>query len=142
MMVIFLMNFYTDGRAERYEYVKLGTFLMNTPQKRKVNLISTTAYDRMSLFDKDADVFWQGLTYPITLGAMLEQVCEFVGVARVTTTFINKQSDVCQRTDAGRRAYRPGYFGLDCANGLHVCPNDATVNWNWRGLAKKPFPFR
>ena len=58
-------EYYTSGNAETYEYVKLGTFLLNTPAKRKINMIAVSALDKMSLFDREADVFWNGLTYPI-----------------------------------------------------------------------------
>lgn len=82
-------EFYTDGRAERYEYVKLGTFLLNTPAKRKVNMIAVSALDRMSLFDVVADDFWNDLAYPITIGEIFTQLCAFVGVPKATVTFIN-----------------------------------------------------
>jgi hypothetical protein len=84
-----LYEYFTDGTTEKYEYVKLGTFLLNTPTKRKVNLISVSALDRMSLFDIEADDFWNGLTFPITIGEIFTQLCAFIGVPKATMTFIN-----------------------------------------------------
>lgn len=84
-----LYEFAVSGVAERYEYVKLGTFLLNTPTKRKVNLISVSALDRMARFDVAADAFWNGLTYPVTIGQIFTQLCTFVGVPKATTSFIN-----------------------------------------------------
>lgn len=82
-------EYYTSGNAETYEYVKLGTFLLNTPAKRKINMIAVSALDKMSLFDREADAFWNGLTYPITVGEIFAQLCTFVGVQKATTSFIN-----------------------------------------------------
>lgn len=82
-------EYYTNGNAETYEYVKLGTFLLNTPAKRKINMIAVSALDKMSLFDREADVFWNGMTYPITVGEIFAQLCAFVGVQKATTSFIN-----------------------------------------------------
>lgn len=82
-------EYYTNGNAETYEYVKLGTFLLNTPAKRRINMIAVSALDKMSLFDREADAFWNGLTYPITVGEIFAQLCTFVGVQKATTSFIN-----------------------------------------------------
>lgn len=82
-------EYYTNGKAEKYEYVKLGTFLLNTPKKRKVNLIAVSALDRMTRFDVAADDFWNGLTYPVTIGQIFTQLCTFVGVPAATAFFIN-----------------------------------------------------
>ena len=82
-------EYYTSGNANRFEYVKLGTFLLNTPAKRKVNMIAVSALDRMSLFDVVADDFWNDLAYPITIGEIFTQLCAFVGVPKATITFIN-----------------------------------------------------
>ena len=82
-------EYFTDGTTDKYEYVKLGTFLLDKPTKRKVNLVSVSALDRMSKFDREADAFWNGLTYPITIGEIFTQLCVFVGVPKATTSFIN-----------------------------------------------------
>ena len=82
-------EYYTNGKSEKYEYVKLGTFLLNTPAKRRINMIAVSALDKMSLFDREADAFWNGLTYPITVGEIFTQLCTFVGVQKATTSFIN-----------------------------------------------------
>lgn len=84
-----LYEFYSNGTIEKYEYVPLGVFNIDTPAKRKVKMIATTAYDRMIKFDREADTFLAGLTYPITLGGIYTALCAFVGVTSATTTFIN-----------------------------------------------------
>ena len=91
-----VLRVYTNqGLVDIFEYAKLGTFIINTPKKRNTNLISiSTAYDKMSLFDMSASDFLSGLTYPITLGAMFEAICDLVGVDYVTSTFTNSTHEV------------------------------------------------
>jgi hypothetical protein len=78
------------GAIEIYEFAPLGTFKIDTPKKRNINLISAAnAYDGMRKFDVDASDFFDGLTYPITLGDMFEELCTVVGVTWKTSTFTN-----------------------------------------------------
>lgn len=91
-----LNEFYQDGTVETYEYVPMGVFNINTPEKRKVDLIEIVAYDKMTLFDVEADDFLPGLTYPITLGEIYAQLCQFVGVTNATQTFINSTKSFTQ----------------------------------------------
>ena len=91
-----LYEYSVNGSVERYEYVKLGKFLINTPQKRKVNLLAATAYDRMVMFDVDASAFFAELIYPITLGGIFAALCAFVGVPAATSTFINSTRSFSQ----------------------------------------------
>jgi hypothetical protein len=87
--------FSESGLVEKYEFAKLGVFKIDTPKKRNTNLIAvTTAYDRMRLFDVQANDFLGGLTYPITLGAMFEALCSEVGVDYATSTFTNSTHSV------------------------------------------------
>lgn len=81
---------YEFGKAiEKYEYVPLGIFLPDKPKKRRVTRIEFNANDRMVLFDADATEFLAGIAYPTTTGEVLAALCEYVGVALVTPTFIN-----------------------------------------------------
>ena len=91
-----LNEFYQDGSVETYEYVPMGVFNITTPEKRKVDLIEINAYDKMTLFDIEADDFLPGLTYPITLGEIYDELCQFVGVKHATQTFINSTRSFSQ----------------------------------------------
>ena len=76
-----LTRYLEDSTTETWEYCPLGIFNFETPAKRQVPVIGVTAYDRMTMFDKDADDFlsrtWE---FPITLQYFYEQLCEYVGV--------------------------------------------------------------
>lgn len=53
--------------GEEYEYVPLGVFISEKPDKLKPKKISITAHDRMVKFDVSADTFLNSLSYPTTL---------------------------------------------------------------------------
>lgn len=75
--------------GETFEYVNLGVFRGERPEKLRGKLIDFTAHDRMSLFDKSAESFADGLTFPCTLGEIYTKLCDFCGVGYVSATFAN-----------------------------------------------------
>ncbi|MGM9682059.1 MAG: DUF6273 domain-containing protein, partial [Eubacteriales bacterium] len=72
-----------------YEYITLGIFKGERPEKVRGKLINFSAYDRMVYFDISAEDFITGLTFPTTLGEIYQKLCDFVGVNPVSLTFIN-----------------------------------------------------
>ena len=78
---------FTAERVDRYEYVPLGTFHIDTPAQRRVSTIECVARDAMQHFDVDADDWWSGLPWPLTRGQLLASLCRFAGVMLKTTSF-------------------------------------------------------
>lgn len=78
---------YSAAGVETWEYVPLGTFHVDTPERRRVATISCTALDGMQKFDADCDDWWAGLTWPLTRGQLLQSLCTWAGVTLETTTF-------------------------------------------------------
>lgn len=72
-----------------WEYVPLGVFKGEKPDKVRGKLIELTAHDRMNLFDKSAETFADGLTFPCTLGEIFTKLCAFCGVGYVSALFPN-----------------------------------------------------
>ncbi len=72
-----------------FEYVSLGVFKGERPEKVRGKLIEFTAHDRMNLFDKSAEFFADGLTFPGTLGEIFTKLCAFCGVGYVSAVFPN-----------------------------------------------------
>lgn len=72
-----------------YEWVPLGVFISEKPDKLKTTIISLSAHDRMVMFDKDADSFLLSLSYPITLKGVFIALCGYVGVPYVDSDFPN-----------------------------------------------------
>ena len=72
-----------------FQYVTVGIFKGERPDKVRGKLIDFTAYDRMQKFDVSASGFIENLTFPVTLGAVLSSLCTSVGVVLETTTFTN-----------------------------------------------------
>ncbi len=93
-------EFSPDG-ADKWEYVPLGTFHIDTPTKRKVATISCEALDGMQKFNVDADDWWAGLTWPMTRGMLLGKLCEFVGVTLGTATFLGSDTSIPSAPIAG-----------------------------------------
>lgn len=81
---------YKNDRVERYEYVPLGVFIADMPEKRKTLTVSLIAQDRMKRFDQDATAWWNGLTWPLTVKQILVQMCDYLGTPLGTTgEFLN-----------------------------------------------------
>lgn len=93
-------EFGPDG-ADKWEYVPLGTFHIDTPTKRKVATISCEALDGMQEFNADADDWWAGLTWPMTRGELLASLCAFVGVTLGTATFLGSDTSIPSAPIAG-----------------------------------------
>lgn len=72
-----------------YEWVPLGVFISEKPDRLKTTIISLSAHDRMVMFDKDADSFLLSLSYPITLKGVFIALCVYVGVPYVDSDFPN-----------------------------------------------------
>lgn len=71
-----------------YEYVTLGVFRGDRVNRVKSRVFQYSANDRMTLFEKDASEFIEGLVYPLSVYQMFQQLCEFVGVTWESATFI------------------------------------------------------
>lgn len=76
-----------DGAA--FQYVTVGVFKGERPDKVRGKLIDFTAYDRMQKFEVSASDFIENMTFPVTLGAVFSSLCTAVGVEPITTTFTN-----------------------------------------------------
>ena len=72
-----------------FEYIALGVFKGVRPDKVRGKLIEFTAHDRMSLFDRPAESFVSGLTFPCTLGQIFTKLCDFCGVGYDSASFPN-----------------------------------------------------
>lgn len=99
---------FTSSGVDKYEYVPLGTFYFDTPEKRRVASISCEALDGMQLFNVDVDDWWASLTWPLTRGQLLASLCTYVGVTLKTTTFPGSTESIASAPMAGN-----GFVGKD-----------------------------
>lgn len=89
-----------------WEACPLGVFIIDKPKIRRKSQIKVSAYDQMSLADAIADEWYDGLTYPITLGEMFTSLCTAIGVTEGSTadalnldmSFPGKQFEASQMT--------------------------------------------
>ena len=81
---------FKDTTVDKYEYVPLGVFIADMPERRRSAVVNLTAQDRMKLFDRDASDWWNSLAFPLTVKQILVQMCDYLGVPLATTgDFIN-----------------------------------------------------
>lgn len=81
---------WTDGTKYTYEYVPMGEYNIERPRSTVGAVVQISdAHDDMTKFDRDASDFVSTITYPITLGELFEDLCEYCGVSYVTSTFPN-----------------------------------------------------
>lgn len=72
-----------------FQYVTVGVFKGERPDKVRGKLIDFTAYDRMQKFEVSASDFIENMKFPVTLSAVFSSLCAAVGVEPITTTFTN-----------------------------------------------------
>ena len=77
-----------------YELLQVGIFKAEKPVKVNDTRIKVIAYDRMTLFDKKIDEWFQTVQYPIKLKNLLTNLCKYVGVTCKTTQFLNGDMEI------------------------------------------------
>lgn len=99
----YVTEWYSNGKTEKYEYVKLGEFIAQRPAIVRRRIIDLEAGDYMQLFaDKMAkDV---AFSYPTTLSGLVSQMCSILGVKWAQTDFINSSISVSEEPDDFKEA--------------------------------------
>lgn len=85
---------FSDEGAAVFEYVPLGTFYIDMPERRRVANIDCTARDGMQRFEVGCDDWWAALAWPLTRRELLQSLCEFVGVTLETTDFPGADTEI------------------------------------------------
>lgn len=115
-----LYEFYTDGRASKWEYHSLGQFSVETPMLQNNVIADITAYDKMKRFDKPVADWLAGLSYPLTIGELYAQLCEYCELERSGSIFINSTVSIPAppevRSDLTGRALLSYIAEAACAN--------------------------
>lgn len=65
---------------------QVGIFLAEKPTKDSANVYSITAYDRMTLFDRDMSHWLEETPFPLTMADFLKRLCEACGVEPAAET--------------------------------------------------------
>lgn len=90
------MLVFVNGMRETYEFVPLGTFIAKRPDAPDKIMVDITCYDRMQKFEKDMIT----VSYPTTVGALLQTLCTEAGVPTNVTTFINSTITISKAPSA------------------------------------------
>ena len=84
-----LREFNADGTASKWEYQPLGRFRVDTPRIQNNVVAEINAYDRMTLFDRPVAEWLRGLTFPMTIGTLYNELCLYCAVWNTGSTFLN-----------------------------------------------------
>ena len=86
-------EWWDDGTKRVFELVKLGTFIAPRPAVLRKRIVDLEADDQMAQYDekmaKDLEI-----QYPITLGELLEHICQLGGVTLKTPNFLNSDLSI------------------------------------------------
>lgn len=94
-----LTLFTVDDRGQRQQ---VGVFLAEKPERTSPHTLKLTAYDRLTLLDRDMTGWLAGLTHwPYTLHALAGMVCEECGLTLVTQQIPNGDLPVERFTAEG-----------------------------------------
>ena len=92
---------YTEGGVERvYEFSPIGVFIADRPDIVKKSILAITAGDQMQKFDDDmptGEAF--GISYPTTVGAIFEKLCQKAGVTAASYSFLNDDLEVSEEPE-------------------------------------------
>ena len=93
------VRFYRELEGVRHD---MGLFILEKPLRKSANTLSLTAYDRVSLLDKDLSNWLAGLTgWPYRLQDFAEMVCAACGLEPVSTQLPNGDFPVAAFTAQG-----------------------------------------
>ncbi|MBQ8396708.1 MAG: hypothetical protein IJX53_00740 [Clostridia bacterium] len=79
-----------DGTGE---FVQAGTYYVSSC-KNNGGRYAVVAHDSMALFEVDVSAWVNGLTYPITLYALLSSLCGHIGVTLATASIPNGEREI------------------------------------------------
>lgn len=91
-----------------FEFVPLGTYFINKPEKRKASVVQCTALDAMQKFNVNVDDWWAGLKWPLTRSQLLVSLCNYVSVTLKSSTFLGSSTSIASAPMAGN-----GLIGSD-----------------------------
>lgn len=97
------MKEYLGGVIGTYEFVPLGVFTAVRPNVGTVIEIDFDCNDQMQLFDRDMPEDLN-VSYPATLGELINAMCEYVGVPNGAGTFLNSDETITEEPEELKKA--------------------------------------
>ena len=80
---------------KRYAFIPLGKFYAEKPAIIAKKTVAVTAYDQMTLLDRDMpSSALLGIQYPTTISDILLQICSYTGIQCETSNFLNSDLEV------------------------------------------------
>lgn len=98
-----VVDFYSDGSYETYEYVPLGTFIAPKPEQTRSRVITIEADDLMQLLEAPIDDIKLD-DFPLRLRVIARRICLHHGLDFTNDTFIGYDMVVAERPEAFNEA--------------------------------------
>lgn len=118
----------TEAGEER----KLGVFIGEVPQKKSANVLSLTAYDRVTLLDRDVTEFLAGLTgWPYSLWELAVLVGAYCGVSLGDTEIPNGSYPVKAFTAGGITARQVMQWIAEAACCFCRADSEGVLRFGW-----------
>lgn len=131
---------WSDEEAE-VQYIPMGYFTVDG-SPRKLDTISFKALDRMVKFDKAVD--YTQLTFPMTVSALLSNICVICGVTLNTayqSNWVNKTLSIAVAPEADNLTYRQLLSWIcEIMGTCAYIGADGTLNVHWYGQAQSSTP--
>lgn len=117
-----------------FEFTPLGTFIAEKPNIVRKKIVTVNANDQMILFDQDMpDAAALGITYPVTIEALAQALCRFVGVTMQGGSFLNRTLTVSAQPEEFEDATMREVLGwiAEAAGSIARFNRDGKLEFAW-----------
>ena len=132
--------FFLDEEGEDGSRVALGKFFAEQPQNTGANTVTVTAYDTVTLLDRDVTGWLQDLTgWPYTLEELAKMVCGHCGVALSDTPILNGDHPVQAFTAQGITGRQLLQWIAQAACSYCAANGEGVLHFGWYTATDKTF---
>lgn len=123
--------------GEGSEYIRRGTYIVNSSDGYNTSLIRLECYDYMSKFDVDYALI--NTAYPATLRTIVQNICTTCGVTLLNTSFRNWDYAVAKRPDSdGLTCRQMLAFVAQLAASYARCDEYGRLDFGWYDMSSTP----
>ena len=127
-------TFTEHGVSRKYIFAPLGIFFAEKPTVLVQKKISVMAYDQMSVFESNfPNATALGITYPTTIGTILDSICTFFGIEFDSDGFLNADLEVASEPEEFVQAKTRDVIGwiAECACSIARFTREGHLEFAW-----------
>ncbi len=134
---------FTLYAEENGEEEKLGVFIAEQPQRKSANVLTLTAYDRVTLLDRDITEYLSGLTAPpYSLFELAQGVCVWCGVTLGNTELPNGSHPVQPFSASGITGRQLLQWVAEAAGCFCTADKEGVLHLGWYQAADTVYTSR